>query len=83
MPDKIITVYKKVCDHCHEEFNFREDHILHLTDVTEAYKNIYVDSILCPNCHGRNILGSRDIDGKETRREYEVDEVATRAFNAK
>ena len=82
METKIIKVYKKVCDHCGEEFNFREDHILHMGDATEAFKNIYVDSIICPNCWHRNILGSRDIDGNVKRREYEYDEAATRALNA-
>lgn len=80
--DRIINVYKKVCDKCGQEFNFREDHILHMGDWSEAFQGIWVESILCPNCHHRNILGSRLVDGVERKADYKLDEVATRALNA-
>lgn len=82
---KIVKVYKKTCEHCGEEFNFREDHILHLPDTTDAFKDrdIYINSIICPICWQRNILETKGYDGVVNTRKYEYDEEATRILNQK
>ena len=65
------TIYKKVCDHCGGEFTFNGDTVLHEDDATEAFEDIYVDSIRCPLCWERNILEVKGVDGKVKTAEFE------------